>query len=139
MAKDPSEYKVKVSPSLKNLTARGRPVGCKNKNGDLFRSIIDTYYRMGGDKALYEWSKESPRNKTLFYTVILPKILPKNVDIAMSGTIDVAQMVLAGSKLKTQLLASNIIEGKVLEVSHQGLVTEVIEEALEEDESGIEE
>ena len=57
---------------------RGRPKGSLNKvTNEVKAAILEVFEKMGGVQGMYEWATSSEENKTIFYTKIYPKLLPR--------------------------------------------------------------
>jgi hypothetical protein len=59
-----------------------------NKNGrgkgkltDLKNSIIAVYDKLGGTDGLFDWVNSSKRNQDKFYTLIMTKVIPKDLNV----------------------------------------------------------
>ena len=90
--------------SLANLTARGRPKGVPNKLTKSAQEVINkTFVKMGDVNGLYTWATKNEKNKTAFYTIIWPKVIPKNIDLTANIHHDIGQRLLEARRLQTQL------------------------------------
>jgi hypothetical protein len=56
---------------------------------DLKNSIIAVYDKLGGTDGLFDWVNSSKRNQDKFYTLIMTKVIPKEIKGDMDGTIKV--------------------------------------------------
>jgi hypothetical protein len=56
---------------------------------NLREDIMDVFSDLGGTSAMLTWVKASTANERIFYSIILPKVIPKQVEgsLAHSGTI----------------------------------------------------
>lgn len=58
----------------------GRPKGIPNKTTIVAKEAIAlAAEKLGGTKRLVEWAKSDPRNETVFWGTIYPKLLPLQV------------------------------------------------------------
>lgn len=58
----------------------GRAKGTPNKVTRTLRDdIIEVHEKLGGTQGMLNWAKESDVNKRIFYSQILPKVLPKEI------------------------------------------------------------
>jgi hypothetical protein len=64
----------------------GKPKGAINKNTKLAKDAIALAAEgLGGTERLIEWAKEDPLNERAFWTTIYTKLLPLQVQAAVSG------------------------------------------------------
>ena len=64
----------------------GKPKGAINKNTKLAKDAIALAAEgLGGTGRLIEWAKEDPLNERAFWTSIYTKLLPLQVQAAVSG------------------------------------------------------
>ena len=69
-----------INPKTAGLNRGGRPKGAVNKTTKAAKeAIAEAFERMGGIKALVDWSKRSDDNRKVFYSQIWPKIVPLQV------------------------------------------------------------
>jgi hypothetical protein len=62
----------------------GRPKGCPNKLSRTTKENIEKVFEALGDwQGMKKWVELSPRNKSVFYAEIYPKLLP--LDVQHSG------------------------------------------------------
>lgn len=67
--------------SLANLTGGSRK-GIPNKTTKLAKdAIAEAFDRLGGADRLVEWAQEDPDNEKVFYTALLPKLIPVQTEI----------------------------------------------------------
>ena len=58
----------------------GRPKGMLNKTSQSVKEAIELCAEgLGGGKRMIEWAKEDPKNETVFWGSIYPKLLPLQV------------------------------------------------------------
>lgn len=58
----------------------GRAKGTPNKVTKTLRDdIIEVHEKLGGTQGMLRWAQESDVNKRIFYSQILPKVLPKEI------------------------------------------------------------
>lgn len=50
--------------------------------GNLREEISEVFHRMGGVEAMLTWAKASTVNTRLFYSNILPKVIPRQTEIS---------------------------------------------------------
>lgn len=106
--------------NLKNA-GKGRPKGSKNKNTDLKQAVLYTFNRLGGEKAMFKWVQEKPKNKEIFYGQILVKVLPKDVNLGGDLFSNIGERMLEARKLREELEAKSKLEHRpVLEISPEG-------------------
>lgn len=61
----------------------GRPKGAVNKNTRLVKdAIAEAFDKLGGMERLVAWAKESPENEKVFYTALLPKLIPVQTELS---------------------------------------------------------
>ena len=68
--------------NAENLTAkgRGRPKGSPNKVTKAAKDMIqEVAAGLGGADRMLEWVREDPKNEAAFWTMIHPKLLPKEM------------------------------------------------------------
>jgi len=59
---------------------KGRPKGVPNKTTMLAKdAIARAFDELGGAERLVEWAQESPDNEKVFYTTLLPKLIPVQI------------------------------------------------------------
>ena len=72
----------------------GRPKGVPNKLTAQARDVIsNACERIGGARRLAEWVRENPKNETLFWTVIYPRLLPLEVNSTGTGTVAIGVQI----------------------------------------------
>lgn len=67
-----------------NLTnaGKGRAKGSVNKTTKLAKeAIAEAFDRLGGADRLVEWAQEDPDNERVFYTALLPKLIPVQTEL----------------------------------------------------------
>ena len=126
----PNESKRDKRDFLTNK-GKGRPKGVKNKQTRNAQEIINhTFEGLGGSKALITWAQQNEKNKAAFYTLIWPKVIPKNIDIKADITHDIASRLLE-ARSRSKQLESN---PKLIEIDNQGkIVEEVISQSVVEE------
>lgn len=68
---------------------KGRPAGIPNKVTTAVKEdVLEVYRRLGGVDGLTEWAKSSQRNRTMFYSWMMSKLLPAAQDVTLSGSPD---------------------------------------------------
>lgn len=61
-------------------TREGRQKGAINLTHALARQGIAKVYKLlGGEQGLWQWCQASEKNKTMFYTQLLPKLIPAEI------------------------------------------------------------
>jgi len=45
--------------------------------------VLEVYHRLGGTDAMITWAKSSTANERLFYSQILPKVIPREVNTSI--------------------------------------------------------
>lgn len=61
---------------------KGRPKGVLNKNTRLVKeAIAEAFDRLGGADRLVEWAQEDPDNEKVFFTTLLPKLIPVQTEL----------------------------------------------------------
>jgi hypothetical protein len=69
-----------LSAGFRGAMGIGRKKGSKNKQTTLVRHAIETAFdKLGGADGLAAWAAESDVNKRIFYSMILPKLLPLQI------------------------------------------------------------
>ncbi|QPQ55585.1 hypothetical protein IC614_03000 [Allosphingosinicella flava] len=81
-----------------NLTnaGKGRKKGSINKTTKLAKeAIAEAFERLGGADRLVEWAQEDPDNEKVFYTALLPKLIPVQTELTGKdgGAIEFEQKV----------------------------------------------
>ena len=72
----------------KNKAGLGRPKGAKDKIPRIVKEdLIEVFDGMGGVEGVIKWGKKSLKNQEKIYEWYF-SMLPKNVDIGLSGKID---------------------------------------------------
>lgn len=68
---------------------KGRPKGALNKTTALAKDAIAfAANALGGPERLVSWAQEDPKNESVFWTTIYPKLIP--LDVNHAGTVDMA-------------------------------------------------
>lgn len=73
----------------------GRPKGAVNKNTRLVKdAIAEAFEKLGGMERLVAWAQENPDNEKVFYTALLPKLIPVQTEISGrdGGLIGIAEI-----------------------------------------------
>ena len=78
------------------------------------QAITDCYKRLGGVEGLWMWATESPSNKSAFYTILLPKLIPAEI---------ADQHGVSGGKIQVVILPAESADTKVIESSAKPLET----------------
>ncbi len=61
---------------------RGRPKGVPNKLTQDVRAMIqEVIDGLGGAQRMIAWAKEDPLNERMFWSQVMPKVLPKEVNV----------------------------------------------------------
>lgn len=61
---------------------RGRPKGVPNKLTQDVRAMIqEVIDGLGGAQRMMAWAKEDPLNERMFWSQVMPKVLPKEVNV----------------------------------------------------------
>lgn len=61
---------------------RGRPKGVPNKITQDVRGMIqDVIAGLGGAQRMIAWAREDPLNERAFWSQVMPKILPKDINV----------------------------------------------------------
>lgn len=64
------------------LRIGGRAKGTPNKvTADVRQIILEAVDQLGGHERLIAWAREDPANERIFWSQIMPKILPKEVNL----------------------------------------------------------
>lgn len=65
---------------------RGRPKGVPNKLTQDVRAMIqEVIDGLGGAQRMIAWAKEDPLNERMFWSQVMPKVLPKEVNVGGQG------------------------------------------------------
>lgn len=93
-----------------NLTnaGKGRPKGSVNKSTKLAKdAIAEAFERLGGADRLVEWAQEDPDNEKVFYTALLPKLIPVQTELTGKdgGPIQTQQMNEDAHAFRSRLLS----------------------------------
>jgi hypothetical protein len=75
---------VKSGPGAAFLSqaGKGRPKGTPNKTTKLVKeAIAEAFERLGGADRLVEWAQEDRENEKVFYTALLPKLIPVQTEL----------------------------------------------------------
>lgn len=68
----------------------GRQKGALNKTTQDAKLAIEFVAEgLGGAQGMLEWAQEDPRNKTIFWSAIYPRILPKEIKAEIDGNLTV--------------------------------------------------
>lgn len=60
----------------------GRPKGSVNKiSRDVREMIFDVVDKIGGANRMLAWAQSSPEAEKAFWTMIVPKVIPKDINI----------------------------------------------------------
>lgn len=89
-----------------NLTnaGKGRPKGARNKTTANIRDVvIRAFDQLGGAAELVRWCEKNEKNKGAFYTVIWPKLIPKNIELDAHINHDISARLLAARTMAAQL------------------------------------
>ncbi len=63
----------------------GRRTGSPNKlTHDVREAILKVADELGGPKRLVSWARESPENEKVFWANIYPKLLPRDMNVAVT-------------------------------------------------------
>lgn len=63
----------------------GRRPGSPNKlTHDVREAILKVADELGGPKRLVSWARESPENEKVFWANIYPKLLPRDMNVAVT-------------------------------------------------------
>lgn len=98
----------KLGPNRGNA-GKGRPKGSLNKTTQLAKdAIAEAFNRLGGADRLVEWAQEDPDNEKVFYTALLPKLIPVQTEITGKdgGAIQLEQKVREDADAVASALAS---------------------------------
>lgn len=122
--------------SLANLRPMGRPKGCRNKTTTSIKEAVTiTFDRLGGAKGLIDWTQKHPRNLTAFYTLIWPRLIPKEVNLDATITHDIAARLLQARNQALELSQPK----NTMEIDHKGHILTpselIIQEAIEDNET----
>lgn len=61
---------------------RGRPKGVPNKLTQDVRAMIqEVIDGLGGAQRMMAWAKEDPLNERMFWSQVMPKLMPKEVNV----------------------------------------------------------
>lgn len=72
----------RVTDAFRAQVGKGRPKGTLNKTTKLAKeAIAEAFDRLGGADRLVEWAQEDPDNEKVFYTALLPKLIPVQTEI----------------------------------------------------------
>ena len=64
------------------LRIGGRQKGTPNRiTADVRAMILDVVDKLGGAERMLEWVKADPRNELAFWTQVVPKVLPKDINV----------------------------------------------------------
>lgn len=105
----------------------GRPPGTKNKTTRTLKMVIEkTFDKLGGTQGLVKWAEESAQNRAAFYTIIWPKLIPKNIDLQANITHDIAERLLQARSIQSNI-QGQIEQSKLIEIDSKGkIVTDAI-------------
>lgn len=79
-----------VSAAFRAQAGKGRPKGVLNKNTIIAKDMIaQAAERMGGLDRLVGWMKEDPKNESVFWGTIYPKLLPLQVSGEGGGPLQI--------------------------------------------------
>lgn len=65
----------------------GRKKGTPNKTTtDLRADLMEVYNKLGGVQGMFEWALKDDANSKMFYSQIMPKLLPREIKAEVDQT-----------------------------------------------------
>lgn len=92
----------------------GRPKGVANKTTKLAKeAIAEAFDRLGGADRLVSWAQEHPDNEKVFFTTLLPKLIPVQTELTGKdgGAIQLEQKVSEDAHAFRSRLLSGVATG----------------------------